>query len=66
MLTFAYCVAMAREGLVSFVLVGFNRESVTRRLRREAPFRVIFGAYVGQCGYDQAVTRFFYLYGVVD
>ena len=58
-LAFAYCVAMAREGLVSFVLVGFNGESVTRRLRRETPFRVIFRAYVGHFGYDQAVTRFF-------
>ena len=27
---------------------------------------MIFGAYVGQFGYDQAVTRFFYLNGVVE
>ena len=27
---------------------------------------MIFEAYVGQVGYDQVVTRFFYLNGVVD
>ena len=59
-------VAMAREGLVSFVLEGVNSESVTRRLRQETPFCVIFGAYVGQFGYNQAVTRFSYLHGVVE
>ena len=32
MLDFAYRGAMAREGLVLFVLVGFNGESVTRCL----------------------------------
>ena len=63
---FAYRVTMEREGLVSFVLVGFNSKSVTRRLRRENPFHVIFGAYAGQFGYDQAVTRFFYLNGVIE
>ena len=31
-LAFAYCVAMVREGLVSFVLVVFNGKGVTRRL----------------------------------
>ena len=51
---------------MSFLLVGFNGKSVTRRLRQDAPFCVIFEAYVDQFGYDQAVTRFFYLNGVVD
>ena len=27
---------------------------------------MIFGAYVSQFGYNQAVTRFFYLKGVVE
>ena len=66
MLAFAYRVTMARVDLVSFVLVGVNSESVTRRLRQETPFCVIFGAYVGQFGYSQAVTRFYYLNGVVE
>jgi hypothetical protein len=57
---------MAREGLVLFVLVGFNGERVTRRLRQEVPFRVIFEIYVNQVGYNPTVTRFFYLNGVVD
>ena len=65
MLAFVYHVAMVREGLVSFGLVGVNGESETRRLRRKTPFCVIFGAYVGRFGYDRAVTRFFYLNGVV-
>ena len=49
-----------------FVLVVFNGKSVTRRLQQDAHFRVIFEAYVDQFGYDQVVTRFFYLNGVVD
>ena len=64
-LAVAYCVAMARDGLVSFVLVGFNGKSVTRRLQQDAPFCVIFGAYVSWFGYDQALTRFLYLNGVI-
>ena len=32
-----------------------------RRLQRETPFHVIFGAFVDWLGYDRAVTRFFYL-----
>ena len=66
LLGFAYCVAMARKVLVLFLLVGFNGKSVTRRLWRESPFCVIFAAYVDRAGYDQAVTRFFYLNGVVE
>ena len=57
---------MAREGLVLVILVGFNGKSVTRRLWRESTFRVIFAAYVDRAGYDQAVTRFFHLNGVVE
>ena len=47
-------------------LVGFNGKSVTRRLWRESPFRVIFAAYVDRAGYDRGGARFFYLNGVVE
>ena len=66
LLGFAYCIAVAREGLVLFMLVGLNGKNVTRRLRRESPFCVIFAAYVDRAGYDQEVTRFFHLNGVVE
>jgi hypothetical protein len=62
----AKCVAMARVGLVSVVLVGFHGDSVTRCLWRDSPFREIFVAYVYQAGFDPAVTRFFYLNGVIE
>jgi len=58
-------VAMARVLLVSVVLVGPHGDSVTRRLRRDSPFREIFVAYVYQAGIDPEVTRFFYLDGVI-
>ena len=52
-------VAMARAGLVTVVLVGIHGDSVTRRLRRDLHFRMIFVAYVNQAGLDPSVTRFF-------
>ena len=57
--------AMAREGIVLFVLDGANSNPVARHLRRESPFSLIFGAYVNMLGYDGKVTRFFYLNVVV-
>ena len=60
------CVAIAREGIVSFVLVGANSKPVARFLQQESPFHVIVWAYVNRLGYDCAVTRFFYLNAVVD
>ena len=63
---FAYRVAMAREGLVSVILVGIHGDSVMRRLWRDSPFRMIFVAYVDRAGCDPAVTRFFHLNGVVE
>ena len=57
---------MAREGLVSIVLVGMNGDIETRRLRRDSVFNAIFAAYVGRVGYDPAVTRFYHLNSVVE
>ena len=59
-------VAMARAGLVTVVLVGIHGDSVTRRLRRDSHFRMIFVAYVNQAGLDPSVTRFFYLNGLLE
>ena len=60
------CVAMARVGLVSVVLVGIYGDSVTRRLWRDSPFWEIFVAYVFHAGLDSAVTRFYHRNGVVE
>ena len=57
---------MAREGLVSVILVGIHGDSVTRCLRRDSAFRMIFVAYVDWAGCDRAVTRFFHLNSVVE
>jgi hypothetical protein len=51
---------------VSVILVGIHGDRVTRRLWRDSPFWEIFVAYVYQAGFDLAVTRFFYLNGVVE
>ena len=61
----AKCVVMARVGLLSVNLVGNHGGSVTRRLRRDSPFREIFFAYVFQAGLDPALTRFYHLNGEV-
>ena len=58
-------VAMAREGIMLFVLDGANSNPVARGLQRESPFGVIFGAYVNRLGYAGKATRFFYLNVVV-
>ena len=58
LLGFAYSIAMAREGLVSIILVGLNGNIETRRLWRESTFFEIFAAYVDRAGYDPEVTRF--------
>ncbi len=58
-------VAMARAGLVTVVLVGICGDSVTRRLRRDYPFREIFVAYVNRAGLDPEVTRFFHMEGEI-
>ena len=50
---------------MSFILVGIHGDRVTRRLRRDSPFRMIFVAYVDRAGCDPAVTRFFHRNGVV-
>ena len=61
----ANCVVMARVGLLSVILVGNRGDIVTRRLRRDSPFREIFVAYVCQAGLDPALTRFFHQNGEV-
>ena len=50
---------------MSFILVGIHGDRVTRRLRRDSPFRMIFVAYVDRAGCDLAVTRFFHRNGVI-
>jgi hypothetical protein len=57
---------MSRVGLLSVVLVGYPGDSVTRRLRRDTPFREIFVAYVCLAGLDLALTRFYYHNGEVQ
>ena len=68
MIFWLWCVenlAMARAGLVTVVLVGIHGDSVTRRLRRDSPFREIFVAYVNRAGLDPEVTRFFHMEGEI-
>ena len=59
-------VAMAREGIVPLYLDGANSSPVARCLWRESPFGVIFGANAKRLGFDNEVTRFFYLNFVVN